>query len=175
MVRQTENSIEENKFGSLLKYTILGYVAGILLAALLDYLGFQRSSIGQWIVRTLSGEGESVFEGVYAIRQRLSRSAGSLAEAYGWGKLLGMAVPWAIDWGSRIFGVDIYAVEGFYIPYFYALSDQIGANFSGLVFIYRKERRWGKTIIQYLHNPVMLTSLIIILIVPVGLDRKSVV
>lgn len=92
-----------------------------------------------------------------------------MAEAYGWGKLLGMAVPWLIDWGSRILGVDVYGVEGFYIPYFYALSDQIGANVSGLLFLKRNERSWSKAIWQYLHHPVMLASLVIILGVPVGL------
>jgi len=160
---------EEGKFGELIKYTVPGYVGGFLLGALLDYFGFQLSAIEQWIVRTLSGEGESIFEGIYSIRQRLHRSSGSLAEAYGWGKLLGMAVPWVIDWGSRFIGVDIYGVEGFYIPYFYALSDQIGANISGLVFVHRKEGTWRKTLSQYLHNPVMLSSLAIILFVPIGL------
>gem|GEM_PF-6368599 len=37
------------------------------------------------------------------------------------GKLIGMTVPWIIDWGSRLFSVDVCGVEGFYIPYFYAL------------------------------------------------------
>lgn len=56
-----------------------------------------------------------------------------MAEAYSWGKLFGMAIPWIIDCGSRFLGVDVYGIEGFYIPYFYALSDQIGANISGLI------------------------------------------
>jgi hypothetical protein len=51
----------------------------------LDQLGFQRSAIGQWLVRTLSGGGESIFEGIYAIRARLAGKVGSTAEAYGWG------------------------------------------------------------------------------------------
>ena len=80
-----------------------------------------------------------------------------------------MIVPWVIDWSSRFFGVNVYGVEGFHIPYFYALSDHIGANISGLVFLHRKEGTWQKTIIQYIRNPVMLTSLAIILIVPIGL------
>ena len=164
-----EDNSEKGEFGSLLKYTLFGYVSGLVVGALLDYFGFQRSPVGQWVVRTLSGEGESIFEGAYAIRRRLSRAAGSLAEAYGWGKLLGMIAPWIIDWGSRFLGVNVYAVEGFYIPYFYALSDQIGANISGLVFFRRKEGRWGRTFIQYIRNPVMLTSLIIIISVPLGL------
>jgi hypothetical protein len=92
-----------------------------------------------------------------------------MAEAYGWGKLFGMAVPWIIDWGSRLLSVDVYGVEGFYIPYFYALSDQIGASVSGLIYLRKKERSWSKTIKQYIHHPVMLTSLLVILIVPLGL------
>jgi hypothetical protein len=92
-----------------------------------------------------------------------------MAEAYGWGKFLGMAAPWIIDWGSRLAGVNVYGVEGFYIPYFYALSDQIGANLSGLVFLRKRESSWRRAIRQYFQHPVMLVSLTIILLVPVGL------
>lgn len=170
MTKKTKDASEEKgEFGELLKYTIPGYVGGLFLGVLLDYLGFQRSPIGQWIVRTLSGEGESIFEGIYAIRQRLRRASQSMAEAYGWGKLLGMFVPWVIDWGSRFLGVDVYGVEGFYIPYFYALSDQIGANVSGLIFLRKKGPSWAEAIAQYIRHPVMLASLLIIFIVPVGL------
>ena len=158
----------EGEFGELVKYTIPGYAGGLLVGFLLDYLGFQRSAIGQWIVRTLSGEGESIFEGIYAIRQRTLRS-GSMAEAYGWGKFLGMTAPWIIDWLSRFLGIDVYGVGGFYIPYFYALSDQIGANISGLIFLRGKEGAWRKAFNQYVRHPVMLASLAIILAVPIGL------
>ncbi len=120
-------------------------------------------------MRTVSGEGESILEGVFALRQRFRSATDSLAEAYGWGKLLGMSVPWVIDWGSRALGVNVYGAEGFYIPYFYALSDQIGANVSGLMFLRREEGSWLTAINQYVHHPVMLTSLLIISIVPIGL------
>jgi len=80
-----------------------------------------------------------------------------------------MTFPWFIDWGSRLFGINVYGVEGFYIPYFYALSDQIGANISGFIYLYRKEGSLLKAISQYIRHPVMLTSLLIILIVPIGL------
>lgn len=160
---------EKEGFGGLLKFTIGGFIGGLLLGVGLDHLGFQRSAIGQWIVRTLSGEGESLFEGLFALRQRIRRAGETMAEAYGWGKLFGVSLPWVIDWGSRFLGVDVYGVEGFYIPYFYALSDQIGANASGLLFLLRKERSWSKAIREYIHHPVMLTSLLVILIVPVGL------
>lgn len=121
------------------------------------------------MVRTLSGEGESIFEGLYALRQRVRRAAGSMAEAYGWGKLLGMIAPWVIDWGSRAVGVDAYGVQGFYIPYFYSMSDQIGGNLSGLFFLRRERGSWMKAVSNYLRHPVMLASLAVILIVPVGL------
>lgn len=160
---------EKHEFGELLKYTVAGYGGGLFLGVLLDYLGFLLNPIGQWIVRTLSGEGESVFEGIYAIRRRIPGSVGSMAEAYGWGKFIGMIVPWIIDLVSRLLGVDVYGVEGFYIPYFYALGDQIGANISGLIFLRRQESNWLKAIRQYVLHPVMLTSLVIILTVPVGL------
>jgi hypothetical protein len=125
--------------------------------------------VGQWLVRTISGEGESILEGLYAIKQRLSGAAGSLAEAYGWGKLLGMAFPWIVDGGSRLAGVDVYGIEGFYIPYFYALSDQIGANVSGFLFYRRKEGAFAKTLKRYFADPVMVVSLLVILLVPLGL------
>ena len=166
---EAEEKEKKGEFGELLKFTAAGFLGGFLAGTVLDYLGFQRSAIGQWLVRTLSGEGESIFEGIYALRQRIRRAGSSMAEAYGWGKLFGMAVPWVIDWGSRLLGVDVYGVEGFYIPYFYALSDQIGANVSGLIFIKRKERSWRKAIGHYFQHPVMLASLVIILAVPVGL------
>ncbi|GIW48156.1 MAG: hypothetical protein KatS3mg078_2033 [Deltaproteobacteria bacterium] len=92
-----------------------------------------------------------------------------MAEAYGFGKFLGMSAPWFIDGGSRLLDVNVYGVEGFYIPYFYAFSDQIGANIAGLFFLKNKEQSWLKAIEQYVHHPVMLTSLLIILFVPVGL------
>ena len=145
------------------------YLVETLVGALLDYFGFHRSAIGQWLVRTLSGGGESIFEGIYAFRHRMSGSTGSMAEAYGWGKFFGMLAPWLIDGGSRLLGVDVYGVEGFYIPYFYALSDQIGANISGLLFLRRQEGTWLKAFGRYICHPVMLASLAIILIVPAGL------
>lgn len=164
-----EEEPEKEEFGELLKFTAAGFLGGLLTGILLDFLGFQRSAIGQWIVRTLSGEGESIFEGIYALRQRIRRAAKSMAEAYGWGKFLGMTVPWWIDWGSRLLGVDAYGVEGFYIPYFYALSDQIGANVSGLIFLRKKEGFWLNAMKEYFRHPVMLTSLLVILLVPLGL------
>jgi hypothetical protein len=161
--------IENEEFGELLKYTGTGFAGGLIIGALLDYFGFQLSSIGQWFVRTISGEGESIFEGIYAIRCRVRGSIGSMTEAYGWGKLFGMTIPWIIDWISRLLDIDVYGVEGFYIPYFYALSDQIGANVSGLLFLHKKEGDWQKTINRYMHHPVMVTSLAVILLVPIGL------
>jgi hypothetical protein len=156
-------------FGELIKYTASGFAGGLIIGALLDSFGFQKSAMGQWIVRTFSGEGESIFEGFYALRKRLRGHSASMAEAYGWGKLFGMVGPWIIDWGSRILGVDVYGVEGFYIPYFYALSDQIGANISGFIYLKRNTNSFRKTTQQYFHHPVMLVSLLIVLIVPLGL------
>ena len=160
---------EQEEFGELLKFTGAGFGGGLLAAALLDHFGFQQSALGQWMVRTLSGEGESVFEGIYALRQRWRRSSSSMAEAYGWGKFSGMLFPWVIDWGSRMSGIDVYGVQGFYIPFFYALSDQLGANVAGFMFLRRKEGTWSKAIRQYAHHPVMLTSAAIVVVVPAGL------
>ncbi len=56
--------------------------------------------------------------------------------------------------------------SGFYIPYFYALSDQIGANVSGLLFLRREEGTWSKAVARYVRvlvsgqDPLSDTSLI---------------
>jgi len=165
-----EESLEEGEeFSELIKYTIPGYILGLFAGVFLDFRGYQRSPLGQWFVRTLAGEGESIFEGIFSIRQRLRKAEGSMAEAYGWGKFFGIAFPWIIDLGSRLAGVNVYGIEGFYIPYFYALSDQIGANISGLLFLKRSEGSWKAGFSRYIHHPVMLSSLFIIILVPLGL------
>ena len=56
-----EEGEEKEGFGELLRYTLAGYGAGLLFGAALDRFGLQRSGLGQWLVRTLAGEGESVF------------------------------------------------------------------------------------------------------------------
>ncbi len=167
--KNTTEEPEKEGFGELIKFTAAGFAGGLILGAVLDSYGFQRSGIGQWLVRTFSGEGESIFEGAYSIRQRLRRADGSMSEAYGWGKFLFIPLPWFIDLASRLLGMDMYGVGTFYIPYFYALSDQIGASISGMVFLRKKEDSWLKAIKQYTRHPVMLASLIIILVAPAGL------
>ncbi|UCD84612.1 MAG: hypothetical protein JSU92_00030 [Deltaproteobacteria bacterium] len=168
-LEESEEELEGEEFGELIKYTAGGFVGGLILGGMLDYFGFHKSGIGQWVVRTLSGEGESIFEGIFSLRKRISGAAGSMAEAYGWGKLLGMIFPWVIDWGSRLLGVDVYGIEAFYIPYFYALSDQIGANVSGFLFLRRREGALIPALSRYLRHPVMIAGLSIILLVPAGL------
>lgn len=171
-----KNIIEEGKdesgteeFSELIKYTGAGFIGGLLFGALFDFFGFQTSGLGQWIVRTFAGEGESIFEGIFAIKKRIIGTAGSIAEAYGWGKFLGMAFPWIVDWISRLLGIDVYGMKSFYIPFFYALSDQIGANISGIIFIYKQEGAFLPAMEKYLRHPVMMTSLAIIVFVPAGL------
>lgn len=168
-VEDGDQEEKAEEFGELIRYTLFGYGGGLLFGLILDMLGFQRSPIGQWLVRTLAGEGESLLEGLFALRQRLRRAQIGMAEAYGWGKLVGMSLPWWIDWGSRIIGVDVYGVPGFYIPYFYAMSDQIGGNLSGLILLRRSSRSWGEAFSAYFRHPVMLSGLVIILAVPIGL------
>ena len=170
-MKEKENHKEESgeEFGELIRYTLGGYLGGLVVGFILDHFGFARSAAGQWIVRTLSGEGESLFEGFFAFRKRLRGGAASMAEAYGWGKLFGMAVPWVIDGASRLSGIDVYGIEGFYIPFFYALSDQVGAGVSGLYFLRRTSAGWGEATFRYFRHPVMVTGLAVILVVPVGL------
>ncbi len=160
---------ESDEFGELVRYTVIGYLSGLVLGSVLDARGLQRSGVGQWLVRTLAGEGESLLEGLYAVRQRLRRRATRMAEAYGWGKLLGMVLPWVIDWGSRVLGVDVYGVEGFYLPFFYAMSDQVGGNVSGFLFLKRRAETWRGALGDYVRHPVMLTGLVVVLAVPAGL------
>lgn len=156
-------------FSSLIRYTAFGYLSGLVLGLGLDRLGLQRSGLGQWAVRTLAGEGESIFEGIYSLGRRLEGGPGSMAEAYGWGKMLGMGFPWIVDALSRAAGLDVYRPAAFYIPYFYAMSDQIGASVSGLVFLRRGAVSWSAALRRYAAHPVMLASLGVILVVPLGL------
>lgn len=160
---------EGEGFSELIQFTLLGYGAGLLAGFLLDAKDLGRSALGQWLVRTLSGEGESLFEGLFAVRQRLSGAKATMAEAYGWGKLFGMAVPWVVDLGSRLAGVDVYGIEGFYIPYFYALSDQIGGNVAGFLFLKRQENGLSRALRAYSRSSVMVASLLVLTLVPIGL------
>jgi hypothetical protein len=166
---EEEEELEGEGFDEIIKFTIPGFILAISIGTLFDFIGWQTSAVGQWIVRTFSGEGESIFEGIYSFKKRFTRSAGSMAEAYGWGKFAGMLLPWIVDWGSRLLGVDVNGVDGFYIPFFYAMSDQMGANISGAIYLHRKEGSWSAAFKKYVRHPVMLTSLLVILIAPIGL------
>jgi len=154
------------EFGELLRYTALGYAGGLVVGFVLDALGLSRSGLGQWLVRTLAGEGESVCEGIFALRRRLASRAGSLAQAYGWGKVLGLVAPWVVDACSRAAGVAINATQGFYVPFFYAMSDQIGAGIAGFVFLRRRTPTLALALREWLRNPVMLAGLGVVLFVP---------
>jgi hypothetical protein len=92
-----------------------------------------------------------------------------MAEAYGWRKFVGMIVPWVADWGSRAAGIDMYGVESFYVPYLYAMSDQVGATVSGFIFLRRRAVHTTDALKGYVRHPVMLASLTVVLIVPAGL------
>jgi hypothetical protein len=81
-----------------------------------------------------------------------------------------MVLPWVIDWGSGMIGIDVYGVEGFYIPFFYALSDQFGANVASDIFLRKTSGAWGRALRECMRHPVMLSSAAaIILVVPIGL------
>ncbi|MCS6958333.1 MAG: hypothetical protein RMK75_07780 [Aquificaceae bacterium] len=75
-----------------------------------------------------------------------------------------MTFPWFVDFLSRLLGINVYGVEGFYIPYFYALSDQIGANLAGLIFLVKRSGSPRGVLKAYTKNPVMLTSLMALLL-----------
>jgi hypothetical protein len=156
---------EGEEFSELIKYTIPGYILGLLAGIFLDFQGYQRSRWDSGLSGLLQEKGRAFLKGFFPYASAFERLRGSMAEAYGWGKFFGLAFPWAIDLGSRLAGVDVYGVEGFYIPYFYALSDQIGANISGMLFLKRAEGSWKAGFFRYVHHPVMLASLFVIILV----------
>jgi hypothetical protein len=49
------------------------------------------------------------------------------------------------------------------------MRDQIGASAAGLVFLHRRQGGWLTAAADYIRHPVMLASLGVVLIVPVGL------
>ncbi len=169
MTSHDEEIFEVEEFRELLTYTFTGFIGGLLFGVLFDSIGWKRSGLAQWFVRTLSGESESLFEGFFAMKQRLQKKRTSMAEIYGWGKFIGITIPWWIDLISRLSGVEVYGVSGFYIPYFYAMTDQIGANIAGGIYLYRKTRSIKEAFKLYIQNALMLSSLIIIFLVPIGL------
>ena len=104
-------------------FTFVGFAGGLGLGAVLDALGFSASAAGEWLVRTISGEGEDISEGLWVLRSRMRRKKAEAqerageeeqaeeeleeeglvwfeeeaAEAYGAGKVAGMVFPWAVD------------------------------------------------------------------------------
>ena len=179
-------------------FTFVGFAGGLGLGALLDALGFSASAIGEWAVRTISGEGEDLSEGAWVLRSRLRRKNGKAQEeaheepdeegleeegfvwfeeedergaavAYGSGKVVGMAAPWAIDAVSRLAGVDVRAPEGSYVAYFYYLADQLFATINGLRYhVGRAGSFWGG-VKRYFGDPVMATSFTIVTVPFLGL------
>ncbi len=54
---EAEFSEKGDEFSELIRYTLPGYFLGLLAGVFLDSQGYQRSFLGQWLVRTLAGEG----------------------------------------------------------------------------------------------------------------------
>lgn len=165
-------------------FTFVGFAGGLGLGAVLDGLGFSASAIGEWAVRTLSGEGEDLAEGAWVLRSRLRRRGSKeqereeedekleeeglvwfeeeAAEAYGTGKVVGMAFPWAVDAVSRLAGVDVRAPEGSYVAYFYSLADQLFATLNGFRYHMRRAGSFWGGLKGYFHDPVMVTSFAVV-------------
>jgi hypothetical protein len=165
-------------------FTFVGFVGGLGLGAVLDALGFSTSAIGEWAVRTLSGEGEDLAEGAWVLRSKLRRrertqaEAGEAeneleeeglvwfeeeaAEAYGTGKVVGMAFPWAVDAVSRLAGIDVRAPEGSYVAYFYSLADQLFATLNGLRYHVRRAGGFWGGVKGYFRDPVMVASFTVV-------------
>jgi hypothetical protein len=180
-------------------FTFVGFIGGLGLGAALDALGFSTSAIGEWAVRTISGEGEDLAEGAWVLKNRLQRRKAKAqevsraedneeeqfieegfvwfeeedemgaAEAYGTGKIVGMAAPWVIDAASRLAGVDVHAPEGSYVAYFYSLADQLFATINGLRYHIRRAGSFWKGVQGYFQDPVMVTSFTIVTLPFIGL------
>ena len=76
-----EESFEEGEdFSELIKYTIPGQSWGCLQGFFWISKDIQQSPVRQWFVRTLAGEGESIFEGIFSIRQRLRKTEVSMVK-----------------------------------------------------------------------------------------------
>lgn len=71
-----------------------------------------------------------------------------------------------MDFCSRLVGVDVYGIEGFYIPWLYTMPDQIGANLAGLAYLRRREGSWTRGMAAYARNAMMLTSAAVVLLAP---------
>lgn len=172
-------------------FTFVGFLGGLGLGAFLDRLGFATSAVGEWAVRTLSGEGEDISEGIWVVKSRWGKKRkveekeeleesdeegegliwfeSEAAEAYGLGKVVGMSVPWIVDALSRALGVDVRAPEGTYVAYLYSLADQIGANISGLRHHIQKGGGIRQGLSNYFRDLVMVASLLVITLAPLAL------
>ena len=84
------------------------------------------------------------------------------AEAYGAGKVVGMAFPWVVDAVSRLAGVDVRAPEGSYVAYFYSLADQLFATLNGLRYHVRRAGSFWGGVKGYFHDPVMVASFTVV-------------
>jgi hypothetical protein len=152
-----EDDKKNDEFGKLIRYTLSGYMGGLILGLFLNMPGFHRSVVGQWLVRIFPCEGESLLEGLFAVRRRLRRAQIGMAEAYGWGKFVCMTILWWIDAISRALGMDVYHAQGSYIRYFYAVSDQIGGNLIGLILLQRSSKPWREALSACFRHPVMVS------------------
>ena len=81
-----------------------------------------------------SGEGESLLKGIYALRQH-ARFSWVNGQGVRVRKVVWNGASVGHRLGSGMIGIDVYGVEGFYIPFFYALSDQFGANVASDIFL----------------------------------------
>ena len=60
-------------------FTFVGFAGGLGLGALLDAFGASTSAIGEWAVRTISGEGEDIAEGAWVLRKTAAAQRSSHA------------------------------------------------------------------------------------------------
>lgn len=70
----------ERTFRNLLSIQFPGTSLGLLAGFFLDFQGYQRSPVGQWFVRTLAGEGESIFEGIFFYSPTSSKAEESMVK-----------------------------------------------------------------------------------------------
>ena len=76
-----EEFFEEGEdFSELISIQFPGTSLGLLAGFFLDFQGYQWGPVGQWFVRTLAGEGESILK-EFSIRQRLLKAEGNMVKS----------------------------------------------------------------------------------------------
>lgn len=166
---QCHSCDEQEEFGELLKYTGAGFAGGLLPARysiILDstkahlvngsFARFPEKEKACLKASMPSGNAFAVQPGQWPRRMAGESSLG----CYFRGSSIG-AAEWSESMSTEW--------KDFISRFFYALSDQLGANIAGGIFLRKKAGAWGRALSEYVRHPVMLSSAVVVLVVPIGL------